>query len=148
MQIQELIRKIQKDFESNLYDKFIHEINFPKYKNFSPNEKIIFNFPVSIIVGPNGGGKSSVLHALWGMPLNHSTSRFWFSTPIDPIDSENNKDRNRYWYTHYIKELNQIVQCRKISGEKRNGYWEPSRPSTSDGMTKPPKNPTTIQKNI
>lgn len=146
MQIQELIRKIQKDFESNLYDKFIHEINFPKYKNFSPNEKIIFNFPVSIIVGPNGGGKSSVLHALWGMPLNHSTSRFWFSTPIDPIDSENNKDRNRYWYTHYIKELNQIVQCRKISGEKRNGYWEPSRPSSSDGMTKPPKNPTTIQK--
>ncbi|MDP2804472.1 MAG: AAA family ATPase, partial [Gallionellaceae bacterium] len=44
----------------------------------------------------------------------------------------------RYWYTHYIKAINQRVQTRKVKGKKSNGYWEPSRPATNDGMAKMP----------
>lgn len=73
--IDELVSNIEKKFRDKEFDKFIHEINFPKFKSFAPNTKLGLNFPVTVLVGPNGGGKSSVLHAAWGMPLGSSTSR-------------------------------------------------------------------------
>lgn len=135
----ELINAIQKSFENGDFDKFVSKIVFPKFKSFAPNSEIKFRFPVSIIVGPNGGGKSSVLHAAWGMQNDFSTSRFWFSTPVDPIDCLSEiDDRNRYWYEHYIKEAKTTAQCRKMIGNKRHGYWEPTRPAIKDGMVKMP----------
>lgn len=131
--IDDLTTAIQKKFDANEFDKFIHTMCFPKYKNFAPGTRIDFRFPVTLLVGPNGGGKSSVLHAAWGMPLMHSTSRFWFSTPVDPIDFDE-RDQNRYWYSHYIKALRKIVESRKMSGNKRHGYWEPTRPAQKEGM--------------
>lgn len=140
--INEYISSIEKSFEKGDFDKFIHEINFPKFKNFAPGISIKFKFPVTIIVGPNGGGKSSILQAVWGMPLDHSTSRFWFSTPVDPIEYKV-ENQTRYWYSHYVKNLNQLVQCRKMIGNKRHGYWEPTRPAKKDGMLEmPPKTKT------
>jgi predicted ATPase len=131
--INELIALVQKRFAAKEFDKFIHEMVFPKFKNFAPGAKIEFTFPITVLVGPNGGGKSSVLHAAWGMPIQHSTSRFWFSTPVDPIAFVE-KDQNRYWYSHYIKDIDQTVQSRKMSGNKRHGYWEPTRPALKEGM--------------
>ena len=136
---QELIGQIKKSFINKDFDKFIHEINFPNFKSFAANTKIKFNFPVTVVVGPNGGGKSSLLQAAWGMPLKFSTSRFWFSTPVDPIGFGKGR-QNRYWYSHYIKNIDQTVQCRKMSGLKRHGYWEPTRPAQKENMSKmPPK---------
>lgn len=135
--IDELVSNIEKKFRDKEFDKFIHEINFPKFKSFAPNTKLGLNFPVTVLVGPNGGGKSSVLHAAWGMPLGSSTSRFWFSTAVDPIEFVAGK-QNRYWYSHYIKKIDQIVQCRKMCGKKRHGYWEPTRPAQIEGMSKMP----------
>jgi len=136
--ILELIKSIRKDFEDNKFDKFIKDATFPNFKKITPLTKIEFKFPLTLLVGPNGGGKSSILHALWGMPLNHSTSRFWFSTDVDPIIDETEGKPNvpRFWYTHYIKNLDINVQTRKVKGTKRQGYWEPSKPSTRDGMAK------------
>lgn len=135
--INNLLEAIRKDFASNKFDKFIHEINFPKFKNFAPGVKLNLRFPVTVLVGPNGGGKSSVLHAAWGMPLRSSTSRFWFSTPVDPMDFDS-ENQNRYWYSHYVKELKQQVQCRKMCGNKRHGYWEPTRPAQKELMAEMP----------
>ena len=131
--IDELIDNATKKFLRGDFDKFIHEMHFPKFKSFAPNTKIEFRFPITLLVGPNGGGKSSLLHAAWGMPINHSTSRFWFSTPVDPIDFDD-KDQNRYWYSHYIRQLKMAVHTRKMCGNKRNGYWEPTRPAQKKGM--------------
>lgn len=137
--ISELICAIQKSFDKKEYDKFTSKIVFPKFKNFAPNAEIHFNFPISIVVGPNGGGKSSLLHAAWGMQFEFSTSRFWFSTPVDPIDEVGSKnDQNRYWYEYYIRAVNTTAQCRKMIGNKRHGYWEPTRPAIKDGMEKMP----------
>jgi len=135
--INNLLDSIRKNFSSNKFDKFIHEINFPRFKNFAPGVKLNLRFPVTVLVGPNGGGKSSVLHAAWGMPLRSSTSRFWFSTPVDPMDFDS-ENQNRYWYSHYIKELKQQVQCRKMCGKKRHGYWEPTRPAQKEFMDEMP----------
>ena len=131
--IDDLVASARKKFEAHEFDKFIHAMCFPKFKGFSPNAKIDFRFPITVLVGPNGGGKSSILHAAWGMPLKHSTSRFWFSTPVDPIDFDE-KDQNRYWYSHYVRPLKLIVETRKICGNKRHGYWEPTRPAQKEGM--------------
>ncbi|HDR9180460.1 TPA: AAA family ATPase [Burkholderia vietnamiensis] len=133
--IANLINTIQTDFENGEFDKFIHEMNFPNFKNFSPFTKIEFRFPITVVVGPNGGGKSSILHAAWGMPHKYSTSRFWFSTHVDPITPADNP---RYWYSHYIKALNINVQSRKMYGTKRRGYWEPTRPAQREGMAAMP----------
>lgn len=133
-----LINSVKKKFVDGEFDKFIHEVCFPKFKSFAPGARIKFRFPITVLVGPNGGGKSSVLQAAWGMPVNHSTSRFWFSTPVDPI-SQDEEDPNRYWYSHYVKAMGENVESRKISGKKRHGYWEPSRPNLREGMTRMPK---------
>lgn len=131
--IQSLIEAVEKKFKAREFDRFIHDVTFSKFKSFAPGTKIEFRFPITVLVGPNGGGKSSLLHAAWGMPLRHSTSRFWFSTPVDPIDN-NGRNQNRYWYSHYIKSIQNTVESRKISGNKRHGYWEPSRPAQREGM--------------
>lgn len=138
--IKELVKSIQHDFNNGQFDKFICDATFPNFKKIKPFTKVEFKFPLTVLVGANGGGKSSILHALWGMPLSYSTNRFWFSTPIDPINEESAGKANipRYWYTHYIKAINQRVQTRKVKGKKSNGYWEPSRPATNDGMAKMP----------
>ena len=131
--IQTLIEAIGKKFQAREFDKFVHDVTFPKFKSFASGAKVEFRFPITVLVGPNGGGKSSLLHAAWGMPLKHSTSRFWFSTPVDPIDNDGT-NQNRYWYSHYIKSIQRTVESRKISGNKRHGYWEPSRPAQREGM--------------
>ena len=142
--IDDLVASVQKKFERREFDKFIHTMCFPKFKNFAPNVKIEFRFPITLLVGPNGGGKSSILHAAWGMPLKHSTSRFWFSTPVDPIDFDE-KNQNRYWYSHFVKPLKLVVESRKMCGNKRHGYWEPTRPAQKEGMkSMPAKNPASV----
>lgn len=136
--MQDLISAVERKFKAGEFDKFIHDVTFPKFKSFVPGTKVEFRFPITVLVGPNGGGKSSLLHAAWGMPLKHSPSRFWFSTPVDPIDN-GGTNQNRYWYSHYIKSIGKTVESRKIAGNKRHGYWEPSRPAQREGMQPMPK---------
>lgn len=131
--IESLVQSIEAKFNAGDFDKFIHDVTFPKFKSFAPGARIEFNFPVTVVVGPNGGGKSSLLHAAWGMPHKYSTSRFWFSTPVDPIDFVDG-DQNRYWYSHYVRQIKQRVETRKTTANKRHGYWEPARPVQREGM--------------
>jgi predicted ATPase len=137
--IKDLIEAIQRDFDKSNFDRFIHDATFPNFKKIKPFTKIDFRFPLTVLVGANGGGKSSILHALWGMPSDSSTSRYWFPTKIDPITTEGERNVPRYWYTHYIKALNLKVQTRKVYPKKFGRSWEPSRPSVTDGMQEMPK---------
>jgi hypothetical protein len=38
-------------------------------------------------------------------------------------------------YEHWVAKLKVFAQTRKVLGKKRNGYWEPARALTRDGMT-------------
>lgn len=110
---------------------------FPKFKNIEPGTRVDFEFPLTALVGANGIGKSSLLHALWGMPFGHSTSKFWFSTDLDPIE-DNKKDPQRYFYGHWHDGYGGVVETRKARIGRKRDYWEPYRWSGRDGMTPMP----------
>lgn len=112
---------------------------FPRFKNFEPGTRVEFSFPLTALVGANGIGKSSLLHALWGMPYGYSTSKFWFATELDPIEG-NQKDPQRYFYGHWSEAYGGVVETRKARvGQKKGAdYWEPARRSGPDGMVELP----------
>lgn len=106
---------------------------FPKFKGLESGARIDFNFPLTALVGPNGIGKSSVLHALWGMPYKYSTSKFWFETALDPIDGTV-RDPQTYFYGHWNEAFGNVVETRKARVGTKRDYWEPAKPRLSDGM--------------
>jgi hypothetical protein len=119
---------------------YIAYATFPKFKNIEPGTRVDFEFPLTALVGANGIGKTSLLHALWGMPYGYSTSKFWFETDLDPIEG-NRKDAQRYFYGHWSDAYDAVVETRKARvGQKRGGdYWEPARRSGRDGMVEIPE---------
>ncbi|MBD8347819.1 AAA family ATPase [Dysgonomonas sp. HGC4] len=60
------ILAIQRSKDAKVFRKYIDYIRFPYYKNFIKDTKITFDFPLTVLVGPNGTGKSSILKALYG----------------------------------------------------------------------------------
>lgn len=138
----QLINKINGSFnhDSNYekYPDFIRDIHFPCFKGLAPNSVVTFNFPLTVLVGENGCGKSSVLQALETAPEGRSYSQKYFSTKIDPIPDE---PRPAFWYSYYNSEAKRIVQILnvRIKKESNPDYWEPSRPVAKYGMELFPK---------
>ena len=123
------------------FDKYIEYMVFPYYKNLVPSTKIEFNYPLTVLVGKNGSGKSSTLHALYGAPYWHSCSEFWFSTEVDPIVETNGKGKNRFFYGYFEQgedEIKEVMKTRMRRGSKTKvedpDYWETSKPIKRDGM--------------
>ncbi|HHB1652732.1 TPA: ATP-dependent endonuclease [Bacillus cereus] len=139
---EQLIKTLQHLFDKKQFGKFIHKITFPYYKNYLPNTTISFEFPFTVFVGKNGCGKSSALHALYGVPKGFSTGKFWFSTDLDPIKESSDGNRHCYIYEYYEgKELKKVLKSRMKRSESEDGtrkadpdYWEPSKPVKRYGM--------------
>ncbi len=121
--LQELIRMKA----NNCFKQFIEYIRFPFFKNLEENTKITFDYPMTIFVGQNGCGKSSVVQALYGARDDHSVGDFWFETDVDPI-KENGKI-NCLIYSYYSESAKRHIECLKTRGKRLNNpdYWEPSR---------------------
>ena len=135
----------ERDSTRNIFRNFIEYIRFPFFKNFEKDLKVNFNFPITFIVGQNGSGKSSLLHALYGAPRNYSIATYWFDTALDPIEYIKT-NRHCFIYSYYAKYSEKIVEVIKLRiqvKDKKTGkidldYWEPSRPYKKYFMT-PPK---------
>ncbi|QNR96019.1 AAA family ATPase [Stenotrophomonas sp. 169] len=119
---------------------FITHIRFPQFKSLESNATVKFDFPFTALVGPNGVGKTSVLHALYGAPFGQSTAQFWFATDLDPIAGTRTNPQ-RFIYGHWNASFNGVVETRKARlGKARDyDYWEPYRSSKADGMSDMPK---------
>jgi len=116
--------------------KHIGRIRFPNFKNIEPDSEITFDFPLTVLVGANGSGKSSVLHALYGAPEKQSIRDFWFSTELDPIKEGKGLGVSRFIYSHWNDSINEYVETRKArvrSGAKLD-YWEPTKIVVGDRM--------------
>jgi ATPase involved in DNA repair len=117
---EELIDVVRKLKEDKVFEKYIDNIYFPYYKNFEEFSKITFDFPLTVIVGKNGSGKSSILHALYGCPKGKNPANFWFSTATDPIIDGNGKN-NRHCFVYSFYDNDQYKQV---------AYTRASRPGT------------------
>ena len=120
------------------FTDYITDIHFPYYKGLVPDAKIEFKFPLTVLVGENGCGKSSVLQALENVSAGKSLSQRWFSTSVDPIPEN---ARPCFWYSYYSADAKRIVQILNTrikkkfkDGSENPDYWEPSRPVAKYGM--------------
>lgn len=120
------------------FKDYITDIHFPYYKGLVPGSKIEFKFPLTVLVGENGCGKSSVLQALENVSAGKSLSQRWFSTSVDPIPDN---ARPCFWYSYYNAEAKRVVQILNTrikkkfkDGSENPDYWEPSRPIAKYGM--------------
>lgn len=139
----ELIETIEKFKPGAPLQKYIGSIRFPNFKNIEPGTKIDFPFPLTVLVGANGSGKSSILHALYGSPDKYSLKDFWFSTELDPIVEGKGLGVSRFIYEHWNTHINDYVETRKarVRSGKRLDYWEPTKIVLGDGMKPLPAPP-------
>jgi len=121
-------------------EPYIRYIRFPLYKKLIPGTRIDFEFPFTVLVGPNGCNKSSILQALYGCPGNKSIGVYWFTTEVDRIDEKN---RHSIIYGYKQPYTGQVVEVLKtrIRKKKNPDYWEPSRPLVAFGMEPMPDLP-------
>lgn len=150
--MQENISSIQRMKESGCFKNYIEYIQFPFYKNLVEHSRINFDFPMTVLIGKNGGGKSSTLHALFGAPQGYTCGDFWFSTEVDPIAESG--DKNRYFYGYRedrnsdVKEVMKTRMRRGSETKKEDpDYWETSRPVQKDGMI-PSKRNSPVDKEV
>jgi len=120
---------------NNQFLKYIDYIRYPKYKNLVKDTKITFDFPITVLVGKNGSGKSSVLKSLYGCIEGKNISDYWFSTKIDPIE-EGEGDRNCFIYNYPSSagNSNYEVLIQRATRKGNPDYWETSKPVSKYGM--------------
>lgn len=148
------INEIRNMKANGVFKNYIEYIVFPYYKNLVPGTRINFEFPITILVGKNGSGKSSTLHALYGAPYWKSCSDFWFSTEVDPIEETGGQGRNRFFYGYKEdrdSDIKEVMKTRMRRGSKTKeedpDYWETSKPIKKDGMSAQRRNDP-VKKNV
>lgn len=140
-----LLDSLREKFENNkkAYYPFIEYIRFPKYKLLQENSRINFNFPITLLVGKNGTNKTSLLQALYGSPEGKSLGDYWFTTSVDKIDKEENKNEDKHCliYGYYFEKAERDVEVLKtrVNKKEKLDYWEPSRPIKKYNMEILPK---------
>lgn len=141
-QIQQLIQLRN----NNVHKKYIEYIRYPYFRNLEENTKITFDFPITFLVGKNGGGKSSTLQSLYGCPQGKSLGDYWFTTQLDPI-KEFEKNRNCFIYCFKENGVNKEVIKQRIFREGNPDYWETAKPVKKYSMNESERN-SPIKKNV
>ncbi|MFD2706613.1 ATP-dependent nuclease [Salibacterium lacus] len=149
----DLISTLERLFELQVFDSFITSLRYPSYKNFTFDTDISFDFPLTLLVGKNGSGKSSVLHSLYGAPKLLSISDFWFSTNLDPIEEFGDTDKDKkhsFIYEYQDGNTSETVLYHRIFHKGRNDYdyWETSKPLEKYGMDTSEKRGNIIKKDV
>ncbi|MBL7960025.1 ATP-binding protein [bacterium] len=147
----DLIQTVARMKVNNVFEFYVSFIQFPYFRNLEKNTKISFDFPLTVFIGQNGSGKSSTLHALYGVPKRKTPYEFWFSTAVDPVEEVSaGGDRHSFFYV-YKDHIGNELEVLKLRIRKRGNpdYWETSRPVISYGM-KPLKGKRNqpIEKNV
>lgn len=139
MKVEELENNFEKTIEAicrmkrkGVFDNYITRIRFPFFKNFTFHSEINFDFPLTILAGKNGSGKSSALHALYGAPKGKNITDFWFSSQLDPIEDFGGdiQERHCFFYDYIFKGISNSVLYQRINHKNRESmeYWETARP--------------------
>jgi len=136
-QLPQLISTIGAIKTAGQFQQYIDFIQFPFYRNVEIDTRITFDFPLTVFIGQNGCGKSSVLHALYGAPRGKTPYEFWFDSKVDPVEYyDDNRKRHSFWYSFVSidNSIKEVIKAR-IRREGDPNYWETSRPLVWAGMT-------------
>lgn len=111
--IQELLEKVQ----GKKYGKYLWSVSLKKVRSFTTGyqERVQFHFPVTALIGPNGGGKSTVLGAAACAYKSVKPGTFF---PKSSIGDNSMADWN-IEYEIIDKSLNQRNEVRKSSKFRR-----------------------------
>lgn len=158
MVISELVKKIEGIKKGKSFSPFIDYMVFPRYRKILSQQRIDFSFPLTVLVGKNGTGKSSVLHAMYGAPEGQNVANFWFGTAVDPVETGNIVDveeedeaapskkklqqeqKAAFWYGYQDGNVGRQAIKQRVRRERGEAFedqenWEPTRPIKAYGMT-------------
>lgn len=128
------IDPLDKIYDAPQFEPFIRKIVFTNFKNIRKLEELIFDYPITALVGQNGTNKTSALVALYGSVNKKTAADFWFTTPLDHSITKE-KEYSSYYYTY--KDGTNEAEVLLVNNQKKNrtiDYWETSRPSSKFGM--------------
>ena len=133
------INQLLQNFNSGRFSKFITGIRFIYFKGIKRNASISFKYPITVLVGQNGSGKSSCLQALYGCPKGYNPSKYWFSTKIDPIKTLDDDIKYPTIIYSYIDKTKQILTPAEVlyinNKNKHDDDWETSKPLQKFNMS-------------
>lgn len=103
-QINELFERVQ----NRNYNKYLKRVTLCPIRGFK-NQSIQFDFPVTAIIGPNGGGKSSVLGACACAYISQRPGRFFAKSGA----VDNSMQNWQILYDIIDKQIEKTDFCRK-----------------------------------
>jgi DNA repair exonuclease SbcCD ATPase subunit len=117
--MKELLKNLSDSLKS-LQNKnpHIHSLRFPHYRNLKPDSELLFEFPITVLLGKNGTNKSSILHALYGSVEGKSIGEFWFETKVDTILETKNGRRQSVVHRYIGGPKGELLECIKLRGKR------------------------------
>jgi predicted ATPase len=117
------IQEIRKQFQNGSWKKFVNAITIDKIRGWE-NQTVRFQFPVSVLVGENGSGKSTVLRAVVCAYENdlesaksYYPSKLFLNTPWDTASVQKGS-----MITYEIKEGEKLSSDSKWKKTQDWGY--------------------------
>lgn len=112
----------------NNFEKFITHIRYPHFKNLQTDLRLDFTYPVTILTGPNGTNKSSILRSLQCCCTKNVLETHWFATDLDNINPD-----QKYIFGYKVPsgmnvESLQVYKGNSSKTDRSKDYWESDRP--------------------
>lgn len=128
---------LEKIFNSPKIEPFIRKVVFTNFKNISQGQELIFDYPITALVGPNGTNKTSALIALFGSVANKTPAEYWFTTALDRAQNNGGKGESyqSYFYTYKDgKNMAEVLLVNNQRTDRNADYWETDKPKKQFGM--------------
>lgn len=133
------ISRIKGMMRGRRFSPYLKKITFPNYKNFQKSLEVSFDFPITVLIGKNGCGKTSILKSLYASVDGKSLGDLWFETAIDSIEKKEEEDKKSLLQSMVFEfvDTDKTIKSVLYTKPKRDNdpdYWETSKPYRKYGL--------------
>ena len=133
--LEEILKKIRTLYEKRIIKNKLEKLTVNYFRSFEKNTVINFDFPLVVLVGKNGTGKSTVLKLLKTISKKRKPSDYFFETEVDPEDANkeyiysfliegksyiNLKKKKRWIHINDLNDLNKLKSMQEIDYYLKN----------------------------